>query len=99
MRACVLRSPIRVESSPLDYTEVSLPEPGVGEVRVRVAACGVCRTELHVVEGELPSQKLPVIPGHQVVGVIDQLGKGVTHLEPGMRVGIAWLHRTCGSCE
>lgn len=99
MRACVLRSPAPVETCPLGHQEVSVPEPGVDEIRVRVAACGVCRTDLHVLEGELPPQKSPVIPGHQVVGVIDKLGKGVTRLEQGMRVGIPWLHRTCGSCE
>src|SRR5262245_37986585 len=74
------------------------PVPGVGEVRVRVAACGVCRTDLHVVDGELPNPKLPIIPGHEIVGTIDALGAGVENLGAGMRVGIPWLGHTCGTC-
>jgi propanol-preferring alcohol dehydrogenase len=66
---------------------------------MRVSACGVCRTDLHVVEGELPQRKSPVIPGHQVVGVVDKLGEAVSRLNVGDRVGIPWLHRTCGTCE
>jgi propanol-preferring alcohol dehydrogenase len=72
--------------------------PGAGEVRVRVAACGVCRTDLHVVDGELPNPKLPIIPGHEIVGYIDAIGRGVEGLTIGMRVGIPWLGRTCGQC-
>ena len=75
------------------------PVPGPGEVRVRVAACGVCRTDLHVVDGELPNPKLPIIPGHEIVGRIDAIGKGVgSHLQLGARVGIPWLGHTCGIC-
>jgi alcohol dehydrogenase, propanol-preferring len=66
---------------------------------VRVSACGVCRTDLHVVEGELPPRKSPVIPGHQIVGIVDKLGKDANRFAPGARVGIAWLHKTCGVCE
>jgi propanol-preferring alcohol dehydrogenase len=69
------------------------------EVRIQVSACAVCRTDLHVVEGELPVRRQPVIPGHQVVGRITELGAGVTGLEIGQRVGVAWLHRTCGTCR
>src|ERR1039458_8013165 len=76
-----------------------VPEPGADEVLVRVHACGVCRTDLHVVEGELPPRKRPVIPGHQVVGTVEHCGVGAQRFGPGTRVGVAWLHRTCGVCE
>jgi alcohol dehydrogenase, propanol-preferring len=79
--------------------EVAVPEPGDGQVLVRVRACGVCRTDLHVIEAELPPLKSPVIPGHQVVGVVERTGPGVVQLRPGDRVGVAWLHHTCGKCE
>src|SRR5208337_3991056 len=74
------------------------PLPSVGEVRVRVAACGVCRTDLHVVDGELPNPKLPIVPGHEIVGRIAALGQGVSGLSPGERVGVPWLGHTCGVC-
>jgi len=79
---------------------VILPErnPGVGEVRIRVTACGVCRTDLHVVDGELAAAALPIIPGHEIVGRVDALGEGVTHLKLGQRVGVPWLGYTCGVC-
>src|SRR5215831_13880041 len=99
MKACLLRAPADVRSNPLEYADVPQPEPGTGEVLVRVSACGVCRTDLHVVEGELPPRKRPVIPGHQAVGVVDKLGDAVSRLKLGARVGIPWLHRTCGVCE
>lgn len=99
MNACVLRKPAAVETNPLDFSDVPKPEPGEGEVLVQVRACGVCRTDLHVVEGELPPRLSPVIPGHQIVGVIEKTGAGVTRLRAGDRVGVAWLHRTCGVCE
>jgi propanol-preferring alcohol dehydrogenase len=75
------------------------PLPGAGEVRVQVAACGVCRTDLHVVDGELPHPKLPIVPGHEIVGRVDASGSGVESLAVGMRVGIPWLGRTCGHCR
>jgi alcohol dehydrogenase, propanol-preferring len=98
MKACLLESPWPVETNPLRYTEVPAPEPAGDQVRVRVHACGVCRTDLHVVEGELARRKSPVIPGHQVVGVVDKLGPEATRLAIGTRVGIAWLHHTDGDC-
>ena len=85
--------------APLEWTERPDPRPGPGEIRVRVAACAVCRTDLHVVDGDLPSPRLPIIPGHEIVGRIDALGPGVAGLEPGQRVGIPWLGGTCGRCE
>ena len=99
MKACLLRKPARVESNPLEFTDVPVPQPSEGEVLVRVHCCGVCRTDLHVVEGELPPRKSPVVPGHQVVGVIEKLGANARKLRIGARVGIAWLHRTDGTCE
>jgi len=84
--------------APLEWTELSDRHPGTGEIRVRVAACGVCRTDLHVVDGELPDPRVPIIPGHEIVGRIDELGPGVTGLALGERVGIPWLGHTCGVC-
>ena len=99
MKACVLLRPAPVETQPLQFTEVLLPEPGSGEVRVRVRCCGVCRTDLHVVEGELVPRKSPVIPGHQIVGLVEKAGSGATKFPVGARVGIAWLHKTDGTCQ
>jgi propanol-preferring alcohol dehydrogenase len=82
----------------LESTELADPQPGPGEIRVKVAACGVCRTDLHVVDGELPSPKVPIIPGHEIVGRIDAIGAGVEGLHIGERVGIPWLGHICGVC-
>jgi len=82
----------------LEWTERPDPQPAPGEIRVRVLACAVCRTDLHVVDGELPDIRFPVIPGHQIVGRIDALGAGVSTLDIGQRVGIPWLGHTCGAC-
>lgn len=98
MKACLLKSPAPVETSPLVFTDVAVPQPADGEVLVRVSYCGVCRTDLHVVEGELPPRKSPVIPGHQVVGTIQSAGAGARKFPPGARVGVAWLHHTDGTC-
>jgi len=95
----MLRSPAAIETNPLECTEVPMPQPKSGEVLVRVRACGVCRTDLHVIEGELPPRKSPVIPGHQVVGVIEKRGEGAQRFAAGARVGVAWLYRTDGTCE
>lgn len=89
---------LKAPRTPLVPVELADPQPGAGEVRVAVAACGVCRTDLHVVDGELPHPKLPIIPGHEIVGRVDAVGAGVTGLAAGMRVGIPWLGHTCGSC-
>jgi len=86
-------------SAPLEWTELADKEPAPGEIRVKVIACGVCRTDLHVVDGELPNPKLPIIPGHEIVGRIDKLGDGVEGLHLGERVGIPWLGHTCGFCS
>ena len=83
----------------LEWTELADPEPGSGEIRIKVAACGVCRTDLHVVDGELPGPKVPIIPGHEIVGRIDRIGAGVEELSVGERVGVPWLGRTCCQCS
>ena len=82
----------------LEWTELADRQPGQGEIRMKVAACGVCRTDLHVVDGELPDPKVPIVPGHEIVGRIDAIGAGVEGLRVGERVGIPWLGHTCGVC-
>ncbi len=99
MKACLLRAPAAIETNPLEYADVETPQPKSGEVLVRVRACGVCRTDLHVIEGELPPRKSPVIPGHQAVGIVEKQGENTRRFAIGDRVGVAWLHRTDGSCE
>jgi propanol-preferring alcohol dehydrogenase len=94
MQAMILRA----LKQPLEWTELPDREPGHGEIRVRVGACGVCRTDLHVADGELPHPVLPIIPGHEIVGRIDAIGAGVPGLSIGQRVGIPWLGHTCGIC-
>lgn len=94
MRAMVLHSPNR----PLELRDMPDPLPGPGQIRLRIEACAVCRTDLHLVDGELPNPALPVIPGHEIVGRVDCLGDGVHRLAPGQRVGIAWLGHACGHC-
>ncbi|MFT4102856.1 MAG: zinc-dependent alcohol dehydrogenase family protein [Burkholderiaceae bacterium] len=84
--------------TPLVWTELPDRQPGPGEICVRVAACGVCRTDLHVVDGELPDPKVPIVPGHEIVGRVDALGAGVEGLQIGERVGVPWLGHTCGVC-
>jgi propanol-preferring alcohol dehydrogenase len=99
MKACLLRAPAAIETNPLEYAEVAMPQPKSGEVLVRVRACGVCRTDLHVIEGELSPRKSPVIPGHQVVGIVERRAENTRRFGIGDRIGIAWLHRTDGTCE
>src|SRR5437764_11623535 len=83
---------------PLRLEELPDPSPGAGEIRVRVKVCAICRTDLHVIEGDLAPHKLPIVPGHQAVGVVDALGAGASRFRPGQRVGIAWLRWTDGEC-
>ena len=94
MQAMVLKQP----GSALEWTELADRAPGPGEIRVTVGACGVCRTDLHVVDGELPHPVLPIIPGHEIVGRVDAIGPGVEGLRLHERVGIPWLGHTCGVC-
>lgn len=98
MIALRLHGPAPVETSPLKLEECARPEPGMGEVLLRVAACGICHTDLHVVEGELPPHKRPVVPGHQIVGRVEAVGSEVTRFKVGDRAGVPWLHWTCGEC-
>jgi propanol-preferring alcohol dehydrogenase len=84
---------------PLEWTELPERFPDIGQIRIKVGACGVCRTDLHVVDGELPFPKLPIIPGHEIVGRIDAIGKGVHGFQLGERVGVPWLGHTCGVCS
>ncbi|WP_299310536.1 zinc-dependent alcohol dehydrogenase family protein [uncultured Halomonas sp.] len=94
MRAMRLHAP----GQPLVLEEVSRPPPGPGEVQLRVLACGVCRTDLHVVDGELPEPRLPLVPGHEIIGDVTGLGEGVTGVAIGQRLGVPWLGWTCGEC-
>src|SRR5437899_978502 len=98
MRAISFAANAPIELASLRLTEVPDPEPGPGEIRVRVHCCAICRTDLHVIEGDLPPHKSPLIPGHQAVGVVEALGPGCRRFRPGDRVGIAWLRHTCGQC-
>jgi propanol-preferring alcohol dehydrogenase len=99
MKACILPSPAPIETNPLLLADVPKPRPAAGEVLVKVSACGVCRTDLHVTEGELPPRKSPVVPGHQAVGVVEENGPGAARFAPGARVGVPWLYRTDGVCD
>ena len=99
MKAIVLDKQERLERRPLRLMQVPTPEPGPHEVRIKVAICGACRTDLHITEGELPARKLPLILGHQIVGKIDKTGDKVKKWKGGERVGVPWLYRTCGKCK
>lgn len=98
MKAMVLREIAPIESSPLAIDALPCPEPGPGEIRLRVKCCAICRTDLHVIEGDLPRHTLPIIPGHQVVGIVDAVGPGCRIVQLGDRIGVAWLRGTCGVC-
>jgi alcohol dehydrogenase, propanol-preferring len=95
MLAMVLDRP----GTPLRPVDLPIPETAPGQIRVKVHACGVCRTDLHLVDGDLPDPKLPIIPGHEIVGTVDKLGEGVERFSLGDRVGIPWLGWTCGECH
>jgi propanol-preferring alcohol dehydrogenase len=99
MKAMVLREPKPAENDPLAKVDLPVPEPTPGQIRLRVRACGVCHTDLHLVEGEIATPKLPVVPGHQIIGRVDALGEGVTRFTVGDRAGVPWLYSTCGQCN
>ncbi len=99
MRALVLREPRPVEGNPLTSVDLPIPDPAPGQIRLRVRVCGVCHTDLHLVEGEIALPKLPIVPGHQIIGQVDALGPGVTRFAKGDRVGVPWLYSTCGQCD
>ncbi|HKN46663.1 MAG TPA: alcohol dehydrogenase catalytic domain-containing protein, partial [Candidatus Polarisedimenticolia bacterium] len=98
MQAHVLTTPRPIAEGPLSPLDRPVPEPRDGEVLIRVRACGVCHTDLHIVEGEIPLPRLPLVPGHQIVGVVERGGPGATRHARGTRVGVAWLHWACGRC-
>ncbi len=98
MKACLLNAPAPITTHPLVYTDVERPTCGAGEVLIKVRVCGICRTDLHVVEGDLPLPKLPIIPGHQIVGEVIECGSEAHAFRNGQRVGVAWLQSTCGVC-
>jgi len=98
MRAMLLHRQGPIAGAPLALADLPVPAPGSGEIRVQVRCCAACRTDLHVVEGDLPPRRLPIVPGHQAVGVVEALGPGATRFRPGDRVGVAWLRSTCGTC-
>ena len=99
MRAWQVVSPGPIEDHPLELADLPAPDPGAGEIRVRVTVCGVCRTDLHIAEGDLAPHRDRIIPGHEIVGVVDELGAGAGRFNVGDRVGIAWLRYTCGKCQ
>jgi propanol-preferring alcohol dehydrogenase len=106
MKAMILRQPRAAEQNPLEWASLPVPEPAPGQVCLRVQACGVCHTDLHLVEGEISLPKLPIVPGHQIVARVDALGEGIVPwtgaergLKTGDRVGVPWLYSTCGECD
>jgi propanol-preferring alcohol dehydrogenase len=99
MLAMILNEPDLIENHPLKLAEIDTPQPGLHEILIRVHTCGICHTDLHTVEGELELPKKPVVPGHQVVGVVEKSGEGASRFKKGDRVGIAWLYSTCGRCS
>lgn len=99
MKALLLHEPAPVDKHPLQFVDIDKPVPDNNEVRLKITACGVCHTDLHIVEGDLPLQTSPIIPGHEVVGVIDEIGTNVTDFKIGDRVGVFWLHEADGTCQ
>lgn len=99
MKAFIVENPAPIESRPLKLVELPRPVPKTGELLIKVTACGICRTDLHVSEGDLDQRLKPIIPGHQVVGLVEGFGDEVAGFERGQRVGVAWLHSTCGVCR
>jgi propanol-preferring alcohol dehydrogenase len=98
MRAMAITTPAAIETEPLRPIELDKPDPQAGEILVRVSVCGVCRTDLHVTEGELAPKHPRIVPGHEIVGVVEHVGPGCKIFKPGDRAGVAWLRETCGAC-
>jgi propanol-preferring alcohol dehydrogenase len=99
MRAWILDRQAKIEDNPLRFEEINTPEPSHHEIRIKVYSCGVCRTDIHIAEGDLPMKKTPLILGHEIVGIVDKTGKDVTSFNQGDRAGVAWLNNTCGKCK
>jgi alcohol dehydrogenase, propanol-preferring len=98
MKVVLLRQPKPVEIHSLELVNLPNPEPQAKEIRIRIHTCAICHTDLHIVEGELDLPKLPIIPGHQIVGIVDRIGAEVNRFRPRDRVGVPWLYSTCGEC-
>ena len=98
MQAMILEEPAPIKAEPLRFVDIPVPEPGPFEILVRIKVCGICHTDLHTVEGELPLVNKPIVPGHQIIGVVEKMGGRVTRFKNGDRVGMAWLYSTCGRC-
>ena len=88
-----------LDQAKIQFLEQPIPEPGSYDIRIKIQACGVCHTDLHIIEGDLPLKKQPIVPGHEIVGIIDKLGKNVTQHKVGDRVGVAWLYSACLQCK
>jgi len=99
MKAMLLKKFAPIETNPLELVDLPSPEPGPDEILIKIKVCGVCHTDLHTVGGELPVAKIPVIPGHQVVGIVEKTGEKVSRFKVGERVGVAWLYSSCGECS
>jgi propanol-preferring alcohol dehydrogenase len=99
MKAMQLHQPAPADTAPLVAIEIDPPQPGPHQVRLKIHTCGVCHTDLHLVEGDLTLPRLPIIPGHQIVGTVDAVGEGVTWHKTGDRLGVPWLNQTCGECR
>ena len=99
MRAWLLDKQSKIEDMPLRFDEIPTPEPSDNEIRIKVHACGICRTDIHIAEGDLPLKKAPLILGHEIVGVVDTVGRDVKAFKPGDRAGVAWLNHACGTCK
>jgi len=99
MKAWILEKQSKIEERPLKLATLPLPLLGDREIRVKVQACGICRTDIHIAEGDLPLKKSPLILGHEIIGKVEKTGEGVRHFRPGEPVGISWLHSTCGKCK
>ena len=98
MKAMLLRRQAPITDHPLEMADLPTPVPGARELLISIRVCAVCRTDLHVIEGDLPERKLPIVPGHQIVGTVETLGDDCKRFAPGDRVGVAWLRHTCGTC-
>ncbi|MHA1721339.1 MAG: zinc-dependent alcohol dehydrogenase family protein [Promethearchaeota archaeon] len=99
MKAMILKKTAPIENSPLKYMEIPKPEPQKDEIRIKLRACGVCHTDLHEIEGDLPMMKKNLIPGHEIIGIIDKIGENVDNFKIGDRVGVPWLYSSCGTCK
>lgn len=99
MKAILLNKFAPIDQSPLELTDVPMPEPGAEDILIRINVCGVCHTDLHTIEGELPDVKLPIIPGHQIVGIVEKMGSEASRFKEGDRVGVAWLYSTEENCR